>query len=83
MPATIFDSKYEKKKIIQGNGPKKIQNVNLFVTGVDPPPQNVNFLTRLKNKNVGVLILLLLLSELTKTHSCVKEIHFEASLNVY
>ena len=34
-------------------------------------------------KNGGVPKLCLLLSELTKTHSCVKEIHFEAPFTVY
>ena len=58
---------------------KKIQNVNFFQIGFDPPPsppRNVNFLTKISKKNFGVPKLLLLLSELTKTHSCVKEIYF-------
>ena len=50
--------------------------------GVDrPPPQNVNFFMKISTKKIGVLKLLLLPSELTKTHSCVKEIHFEASFH--
>ena len=59
-----------------GKGAKKIKMLTFSKLVLTPPPQNVNFLKNFSK--FGVPKILLLLSELTKTHSCVKEIHFEA-----
>ena len=63
-------------------GSKKNAKCNFFFIGVNPPPpQNVNFFTKMSNKKFSVPKLNLLHSELTKTHFCVKKINFEASFH--
>ena len=59
---------------------KKILNVHFFQIGVHPslppPPLKCKLFYKNFKKSFGVPKLLMLLSELTKTHSCVKEIYF-------
>ena len=55
---------------------KKIQNVNFFQIGVDPPPSKCKLFDKNFKHFFCVPKLLLLLLELTKTHLCVKEIRF-------
>ena len=53
-------------------GAKKKKNVNFFQIGVDPaPPLKCKLFDKNLKKNLGIPKLLLLLSELTKAHSCV------------
>ena len=61
-------------------GSKKNLNINFSKLTLTPPLSKCKlFDKKFQRKNVGVPKLLLLLSELTETHSCVKEIHFVAS----